>query len=167
MTGRPPPGLRIQLASFSTPSGRVRVISIGSQLPEARKSCCSSRRRARSPVIGLRTGNFFFFIKVMSGGLWDLWALPFSGDRKPFPIVKSPFNETHGQFSPDGRWIVYVSDESGTPEIPEPFRPSQSTSTMLPREYRSRAVARPSRAGEGYGRELFSIWIRQPDYGWR
>jgi Tol biopolymer transport system component len=61
------------------------------------------------------------FILFMQGdeqrGTWDLWALPLLGDRKPFPVVQSPFNETHGQFSPDGRWIVYASDESGIREI--------------------------------------------------
>jgi hypothetical protein len=43
----------------------------------------------------------------------DLWALPLGGDRKPFPVVETPFNVTGGQFSPDGRWIAYQSDESG------------------------------------------------------
>jgi DNA-binding winged helix-turn-helix (wHTH) protein/Tol biopolymer transport system component len=46
----------------------------------------------------------------------DLWALPLA-DRKPFPVLQSPFNEMHGQVSPDGRWIAYASDESGTWEV--------------------------------------------------
>jgi hypothetical protein len=32
-------------------------------------------------------------------------------------IAKTPFNETDGRWSPDGRWIAYVSDEPGRPEI--------------------------------------------------
>ena len=40
-----------------------------------------------------------------------LWVLPLSGDRKPFPFLKSQFNEDFGQFSPDGRWIAYQSNE--------------------------------------------------------
>ena len=47
----------------------------------------------------------------------DLWVLPLSGDRKPTPVLQMPFNESFGSFSPDGRWIVYVSDESGRPEV--------------------------------------------------
>jgi Tol biopolymer transport system component len=47
----------------------------------------------------------------------DIWALPLSGDRKPFPVVHGEFNETESQFSPDTKWIAYVSDESGTPQI--------------------------------------------------
>jgi Tol biopolymer transport system component len=47
---------------------------------------------------------------------WDVWLLPADGDRTPTPLVRSPFNETGGQFSPDGRWIAYFSDESGKQE---------------------------------------------------
>ena len=48
---------------------------------------------------------------------YDLWALPLDGDRKPFPVVQTRFNERDGQFSPDGKWIAYSSDESGRFEI--------------------------------------------------
>ncbi len=47
----------------------------------------------------------------------DIWALPLSGDRKPFPVVRGEFNETESQFSPDTKWIAYVSDESGSPQV--------------------------------------------------
>jgi dipeptidyl aminopeptidase/acylaminoacyl peptidase len=33
------------------------------------------------------------------------------------PAANSAFNETDGRWSPDGRWIAYVSDEPGRPEI--------------------------------------------------
>ena len=46
----------------------------------------------------------------------DLWMLSVA-DRKPIPFLQSPFNEMHGQVSPDGRWIAYASDESGTWEV--------------------------------------------------
>jgi hypothetical protein len=39
------------------------------------------------------------------------------GERKPIPIANSPFSEGNGQFSPDGRWVVYQSNESGRYEI--------------------------------------------------
>ena len=43
--------------------------------------------------------------------------LPMSGDPQPFLFLQTQFNEQQAQFSPDGKWIVYTSDESGTPEI--------------------------------------------------
>jgi eukaryotic-like serine/threonine-protein kinase len=46
----------------------------------------------------------------------DLWALPMQGDRKPIPVATSLFFEGAGQFSPDGRWVAYQSNESGRME---------------------------------------------------
>jgi dipeptidyl aminopeptidase/acylaminoacyl peptidase len=47
----------------------------------------------------------------------DLWALPLTGDRKPFPVLQTGFEEVQGQFSPDGRWIAYASNDTGRYEI--------------------------------------------------
>jgi Tol biopolymer transport system component len=52
-----------------------------------------------------------------ASGVRELWALPFTGDRKPFPVVQTAFASDEGQFSPDGRWIAYRSSESGREEI--------------------------------------------------
>jgi Tol biopolymer transport system component len=58
-----------------------------------------------------------FILYYTLGGQSDLTVLPLSGDRKPVPFLKTRFNERGGQFSPDGRWVVYYSDESGKNEI--------------------------------------------------
>lgn len=47
----------------------------------------------------------------------DLWILPLFGDRKPFPFLQTQSNEFNGQFSPNGRWLAYVSDESGSNQV--------------------------------------------------
>jgi Tol biopolymer transport system component len=47
----------------------------------------------------------------------DIWILPLENDRKPQPFIQSPANEFGGTFSPDGRWMAYVSDESGKNEV--------------------------------------------------
>jgi Tol biopolymer transport system component len=47
----------------------------------------------------------------------DLWLLPPNGQDQPRPYVQSPFNESQGAVSPDGRWMAYASDESGRFEI--------------------------------------------------
>lgn len=56
---------------------------------------------------------------------YDLWALPLDNARTPYPVVQTNFDERDGQFSPDGRWIAYQSDDTGRFEIylqgfPEP-----------------------------------------------
>lgn len=47
----------------------------------------------------------------------DLWALPVEPGRKPIAVLQTPFDETDGQFSPDGKWIAYTSNESGCNEV--------------------------------------------------
>jgi dipeptidyl aminopeptidase/acylaminoacyl peptidase len=47
----------------------------------------------------------------------DLWILPLFGDRKPFPFLRTQFNEGFAQFSVDSRWVAYVSDESGSNQV--------------------------------------------------
>ena len=39
------------------------------------------------------------------------------GDRKPSVWLKTTFDERRPQFSPDGRWVAYMSNESGRYEI--------------------------------------------------
>jgi Tol biopolymer transport system component len=47
----------------------------------------------------------------------DLYVLPLFGDRKPFPVVQSPFRENEPHFSFDGKWLAYDSNESGAFQI--------------------------------------------------
>jgi Tol biopolymer transport system component len=46
-----------------------------------------------------------------------IWALPLGPDQKPFPLVESTYSTSTPRFSPDGRWLVYTSDESGREEV--------------------------------------------------
>jgi Tol biopolymer transport system component len=88
--------------------------------------------------------------------LWDIWVLPLFGDRKPFPVITTPFNETHAQFSPDGRWIVYVSDESGTPELyAQPFRPGEAPLSSPPERIQITNGGGTQPRWRSDGRELF------------
>jgi serine/threonine protein kinase len=48
---------------------------------------------------------------------FDLWALPLFGDGKPFPLVATQFSEVVPMISPDGKWLAYMSDESGRFEV--------------------------------------------------
>ncbi|MFI5197255.1 MAG: protein kinase [Thermoanaerobaculia bacterium] len=48
---------------------------------------------------------------------WDIYVLPLSGARKAYPFLKTRFDEERAQFSPDGRWVAYDSNESGRYEV--------------------------------------------------
>jgi Tol biopolymer transport system component len=62
-------------------------------------------------------GRYVLYASIEAKTGADLWALPMVGDRKPLPLLQSPFEESQGQFSPDVRWIVYVSNETGRNEV--------------------------------------------------
>ena len=47
----------------------------------------------------------------------DLWAAPMAGDRKPVQVAQTHYDETAGQFSPNGRWVAYQSNESKPVQI--------------------------------------------------
>ena len=47
----------------------------------------------------------------------DIWILPMSGGRTPRPFAETPAFEAYPEFSPDGRWLAYSSDESGRLEV--------------------------------------------------
>jgi eukaryotic-like serine/threonine-protein kinase len=46
-----------------------------------------------------------------------VWIVPLEGDRKPFPHDRTRGAELRAQFSPDGRWLAYTSDEDGRAEV--------------------------------------------------
>ena len=62
-------------------------------------------------------GKFIICERLDSKTRLDLWLLPMTGDRQPVPFLQTEFNEQQAQFSPDGKWIAYTSDESGTSEV--------------------------------------------------
>jgi serine/threonine-protein kinase len=56
-------------------------------------------------------------------GDFDIWTVPLTGGPgelkvgKPEPFVQSPAHERDAKFSPDGRWLAYMSTESGDYEV--------------------------------------------------
>jgi len=61
-------------------------------------------------------GRYILYMSIGNRGGTDLWTLDVN-DRKTAPFLATPFNESQGQFSPDGLWVAYSSDESGHHEV--------------------------------------------------
>jgi Tol biopolymer transport system component len=64
------------------------------------------------------------FLLYFTGGgpRHQIWLLPLTPDEpgkrlNPVRFLKTEFNELFAQFSPDGRWVAYGSDDSGQGEI--------------------------------------------------
>ena len=62
-------------------------------------------------------GRFLVYTIGSPEGGFDLGVLPTGGDRKPALFLATPASEYLGQISPDGKWIAYISDESGRDEV--------------------------------------------------
>jgi Tol biopolymer transport system component len=74
-------------------------------------------QRAKMPMSISPDGRFLLYdsVSVDTGG--DIWVLPLDAPAKAAPFVNSPYFERFAQFSPDGKWVAYASDESGATEI--------------------------------------------------
>ena len=109
-----PDGSRIVYASLRAGKwGLYQTLSSGSgteeplyesDLPKAPMSWSPDGKRIVFWVQDPKTGS-------------DLWVLTLE-DKKAAPLVATPFNETHGQVSPDGKWIAYTDNsKDGRNEI--------------------------------------------------
>jgi hypothetical protein len=72
--------------------------------------------RRKLPTDWSRDGKFLLFQQEEPGAGWDLLVLPLDGGQ-PLPVQRTRFNELHGTFSPDGRWIAFTADESGQDQV--------------------------------------------------
>ncbi len=98
-----------------------------------------------------------------SKGRVELWAVPTSGDRKPFLVLPGPSNDVSGRFSPDGAWVAYNSAETGTFQVyVTRFAPPSAAGPRSPASVGKWQVS--SRGGvlpmwRGDGRELFFLGL--------
>ena len=107
-------GTRIAFYSNRTGTGDLYVkAASGAGAEEA--LVASPQTKAASDWSG--DGRFLLYSSVDPQTNLDLWVLPLDGGRTPWVFLKTPFNERHGTFSPDGRWVAYGSNESGRDEI--------------------------------------------------
>ena len=65
-------------------------------------------------------GKYLTYIWGNGEKMVSLWIVPVAGGAKPVAIVQPPSPESNlnsYRISPDGRWVAYVSDESGQDEL--------------------------------------------------
>jgi eukaryotic-like serine/threonine-protein kinase len=92
----------------------VWQLADGSDTPEA---LITNNSTYSTPGSCSPDGRFLVFQESNPDTGFDLRLLPLNGDRKPTLWLKTKFNEWGPAFSRDGKWIAYVSDESGQYEI--------------------------------------------------
>jgi serine/threonine-protein kinase len=91
-------------------------------------------------------GDVLLYVTSAAG--WDILALTLP-ERRTLPFVQTPFLEGVPQFSPDGRWVAYTSDEFGRQEIYVRPYPGPGGKWQISTDGGQEPVWNPS------GRELF------------
>jgi Tol biopolymer transport system component len=67
-------------------------------------------------------GRYILYSTFDAKNGWDLGVIPTSGEAVPRVVIATAASERAGRFSPNSRWIVYDSTESGRRELwIEPF----------------------------------------------
>ena len=115
-----PDGLRVVWASNRSGAFDLYVKSANGTGPE--ELLVRMGAPAGWPEDWSRDGRFIIYEIPGTKTGQDLWIAPQpvqgeSGDRKPFPYLQTEFDERHGRFSLDGRWVAYSSNESGRDEV--------------------------------------------------
>lgn len=111
-----PNGKEIAFTSDRNPtSGIYRKAVNGSGAEELLLPASSNREAWLSDWSS--DNRFLAYQSDAGNALNDIWILPLFGDRKPYRFVATEFMEHSAKFSPNGKWVAYVSNESGTEEI--------------------------------------------------
>jgi serine/threonine protein kinase len=113
-----PDGLRVVWASNRSGAFDLYVKSASGADPE--QLLVKMGAPAGWPEDWSRDGRFIIYQIPGAKTGQDIWIAPQTSDaveRKPFPYLQSQFDEKHGRFSPDGRWVAYTSNETGREEV--------------------------------------------------
>jgi serine/threonine protein kinase len=117
--------------------------------------------------------RFIIYQMMGSDSSFDLWLVPLQGERKPVPLIQTPFSEQGAQVSPDGRWLAYTSDETGETQVY--IRPFTAATGQVGADRYQVSLAEGSHPRWSHdGRELYFVSARpsmmvvrpDPQSGW-
>ena len=104
---------------FQAPGGMFWTRSDGSGKPQP----LTQSKNRQLPYSFTPDGKLLAFYELMPQTQDDIWTVPLESDDtglragKPEPFLQTPFDERHGAFSPDQRWMAYDSNESGSYQV--------------------------------------------------
>jgi Tol biopolymer transport system component len=77
-----------------------------------------SSRTFPAPASWSRDGRWLALTERLSATQDDISVIDMTDPKRPRqPLIQTPASETYPEFSPDGKWMVYTSNESGRSEV--------------------------------------------------
>ncbi|HEU4927917.1 MAG TPA: hypothetical protein VFT24_12735, partial [Vicinamibacterales bacterium] len=110
-----PDGKRVVFSADAQGSSNLYIVNAdGSGKPER----LTKSDYSQTPSSWDRTTGMLAFLQRPTLETTGIWILPVDGrPATPKLFLESRFFLSHAEFSPDGRWIAYASNESGGSEV--------------------------------------------------
>ena len=109
-----PDGTRIAFETNRNGPYDIYVKSVSGATPET--PLVVGQSLFKHPASWTPDGKTLAFYQMDSGTGFDIWTVPADGSLPPTPYLRTRFQEEFPDISPDGKWLLYNSDESGRPE---------------------------------------------------
>lgn len=106
-----PDGTRIAFASRRNNKWGLYVKPVDGTAPE---ELILESEVAKTPTSWSPDGKQLVY--GQDSGAGDVWVVSVD-DKKPVALLQEQYREAHPQLSPDGKWLAYVSQQTGRPEI--------------------------------------------------
>jgi eukaryotic-like serine/threonine-protein kinase len=157
-----PDASTVYYSSFGRSSG-VQLYARASNGAGSERLVLQNDNAVVFPTDVSRDGRFLLYQFGAVPRYGEIWALPLFGDRKPFPVIRSAFETRNAMFSPDGKFVSYISNESGVPQLYITTFPEAGAKWQVSTNDATHAVWRPDGKELYYrsSREMIAVEIHQ------
>jgi eukaryotic-like serine/threonine-protein kinase len=105
------------IAFSSTQSGTDNLYLRRSDGSGAEERLTSYQKQESTSPISISPDGKQLVFQLTRADAQEIWVCPFEKGSVPRPLLQGPFRHEGGWLSPDGRWLAYVSNESGRREV--------------------------------------------------
>ncbi len=103
---------------ISTTTGYISTLTRKSLTASGAEEKVLEKYNGQLTVEGItRDGHYLLFDHQDPKTDFDIYRMDLQGDRKLVPVLNSPAAERYADLSPDGKWLAYTSNETGTNEL--------------------------------------------------
>ena len=148
-----PDGSRILFRSNRTGRDRLYIKQVNASASEEPFELTMNDQDVGSSIVTdySRDASHVLLSVFGSATSFDVWRADAANRGEASPVVRTTFDEHHAVLSPDSRWLAYVSNETGAPQVYVQSFPDGGRRWQVS----SRGGSEPQWRGDG--RELFYL----------